>query len=92
MPRAQFSLPQAGINVTKAFPTPRLVHSHPAWLRAAQKVIPEIPDCWSSRATHTIMRQIVDSRNIIFELHDKRTGDRCSVVIERKYEHIGARL
>jgi hypothetical protein len=92
MPRAQFSMPQAGINLTRAFPTPRLVQSHKAWLRAAQKAIPEIPDCWSSRATHTIMREIIDARHLMFELHDRRTGDRCSIVIERKYEHIGARL
>lgn len=92
MPRVQFSKPQEGVNVTRAFPTPKNIQSHAAWLRAAQKVIPAIPDCWSSRATHTIMREIVDARSLMFELHERGTGERCAVVIERKYEHIGARL
>lgn len=92
MPRVQFSQPQAGINTTRAFATPKNIQSHQAWLRAAQKVIPAIPDCWSSRATHTIMREIIDAKSLMFELHEKRTDERCAVVIERKYEHIGARL
>jgi len=92
MPRAQLSNPSQGINVTRAFASPRLLHSHKAWLRAAQKVIPAIPDCWSGRATHTIMREIIDERHLMFELHERKTGERCSIIIERKYEHIGARL
>lgn len=92
MPRAQFSKPQAGINVTRAFATPKNIQSHKAWLRAAQKVIPDIPDCWSGRATHTIMREIITGQTLVFELHERSTGDRCAIVIERKYEHIGARL
>lgn len=92
MPRAQFSMPQAGINVTRAFPTPKRIQDRNAWLRAAHKVIPDIPDCWSSRATHTIMREIIDAKHLMFELHERKTGERCSIVIERKFEHIGARL
>jgi hypothetical protein len=92
MPRVQFSKPQDGINVTRAFPTPKNISSHAAWLRAAQKVIPDIPDCWSGRATHVVMRSIVDSKSLMFELHHRKTQERCAVVIERKFEHIGARL
>lgn len=92
MPRVQLSNPSRQINLTRAFATPKQIQSHQAWLRAAQKVIPEIPDCWSSRATHVIMREIIDAKHLMWELCDRRTQERCSIIIERKYEHIGARL
>ena len=87
MPMVQFSFPQRGHNISKGMPMPKNVGSLDAWVRAARKVIPEIPPClaisddWHYR-TETA---IVSDRSIILELRNRVTKEKAALVFDRNF-------
>lgn len=91
MPRVQYSHPQRDINVTKPMAPPSNVSQIKSWCRAAKKVIPDLPNCWSNNGSWQITRELVTDTMIALELHHKQTHERCGIVFDRKYNNITGR-
>lgn len=89
MPRAQLSWPQRGINRTVGLPSPTNITCMRSWVHHVGKHIPETPKLKGTR--WFIGYEIVTEKTILLELIESWTNDRCSLVIDRKFNHMAGR-
>ena len=88
MPRAQLSWPQYGINKTVGLPSPTKITDMRAWVSHIGKYIPQTP---SLKGGHWfIAHEIITEKSIMLQLED-RFGHRCSIVVDRKFNHMAGR-
>lgn len=88
MNRIQFSYPRLGLNITKVMPPPKNRTLTTNWLKAARKVIPQIPDT-TNHPDWKVYEEIITDKTILLELRDSQ-GFKCAVIIERK-DHFSPR-
>jgi len=88
MNRVQFSYPALGINITKVMVPPKNRSSSQHWLKAARKVIPQIPDIINHPDWY-IYQEVITDATILLELRDS-AGRKCALIIERK-DHFSPR-
>lgn len=88
MNRVQFSYPTQGLNINKVMVPPKNRTSTQNWLKAARKVIPQIPDT-TNRIDWHVYEEIITDNTIALHLRDSQ-GRRCALVIERK-DHFSPR-
>ena len=85
MPRVQFVYQAKDVRITKNMAPPeRRICDPESWLRAARKVIPEIPTVDSN---WFILSTDVHAEWITFSLVDS-DGNKCAVVIDRTYNNV----
>lgn len=90
MPRVTFSAPVRNVKHTVNMQAPtRLTDVH-AWIKAARKLIPAVP-LIASHTTWSIIHEDIDEHHIMLGFEDSRTGERTSLIIERRYDTIASR-
>lgn len=82
MNRVRFTFPYKGLDINKTLVPPKNRTLIANWLKAARKVIPQIPDL-EQHIDWYIAQEVITEKTIALQLRDG-AGKECAVIIERQ--------